>query len=38
MLDSLGESGAEIIERAQIDENKQRLRDQTARADCVPEP
>lgn len=32
MLDSLGESGAEIIERAQTDENKQRLRDQTARA------
>ncbi len=32
MLDSLGESGAGIIERAQTDENKQRLRDQTARA------
>lgn len=32
MLVSLGEPGSEVIERAQTDENKQRLRSQTARA------
>jgi 2-hydroxychromene-2-carboxylate isomerase len=32
ILDSLGQSGTELIEQAQAPENKQRLRDQTQRA------
>lgn len=32
ILDALGQPGAELIEQAQIPENKERLRDQTRRA------